>query len=88
MKLILEKLNPKNIEKELKELLIKHRSKQFVFNQKDFGYYNRLVRLSEMKRSFQRKQNIYTYLTLWVFCIAIMLMAYGSLYVINYLMML
>jgi uncharacterized membrane protein len=88
MTIIKPKIQPLNVAKKLNNLLKQFRDKNKLYTVKDYARYSRLVRLNEMKRSHQRRENIYTYLTLWVFCIAIMLMAYGSLYVINYLMML
>lgn len=88
MKQIKEKLSPKNIEKELKDLLKEHRNKQKLFCGQDFARYTRLVRLEETKRKYMRTENIFTYLVLTVICIAIIFMAYGSLWIINYLMML
>ena len=85
MKLIKWKIKPLNIEIKLKELLSKHRSKQKLFTVTDYGKYTRLCRLNEFKRSEQRKQNIYTYLTLWVFCIATIIGCYGLLYLVNFI---
>lgn len=87
MQLIKPKLEPLNISKLLKELLRKHRNKQRLFTQKDYGLYYRLTRLAEFNRKEVMKQNIYTYLTLTVICIACILLSYASLYLIDYIIM-